>query len=57
MPDEIQKESENNCDSDAYFFFQAPCLIPEDRIVIRKIAGLYIACFAVFIYFYVTITI
>lgn len=47
----------NSCDQDAYFFFQAPCLVPKEYIQTRKIAGLYISCFAVFVYFFSIITI
>jgi hypothetical protein len=46
-----------HCNGEAYFFFQAPCLVPRKQMRMRKIAGLYISCFAVFVYFFAIITI
>lgn len=53
----LQGVVQKHCNSEAYFFFQAPCLVPKRDMRIRKIAGLFISCFAVFVYFYAIITI
>ena len=45
--------SKEACGSDAYFFLQIPCMFPNKETPWRKAAGLYIASFGVFIYFFV----
>lgn len=51
------KGATEQCNQDSYFFFQAPCLIPKNQMKIRRIIGLFIACFAAFCYFFSVIMI
>jgi len=45
------------CDGESYLFVQAPCVVPNDQFVIRKIMGLTVACTGVMIYLFVHISI
>jgi hypothetical protein len=45
------------CNDESYIFLQMPCMVPSDQIVRRKICGLGIACFGVFLYLFVFISI
>ena len=51
-------DTKNNgqCGDVAYFYIQAPCLFPSKDIVYRRIVGLSISCWAVFIYFFAIIS-
>ena len=41
------------CNENAYFFLQMPCLIPREALPVRKVMGLFVCVFAVFVYFLV----
>ena len=47
-----QFRSEGACGDDAYFFIQAPCKLPVNKMEQRQVQGLMIGCIAVFIYLY-----
>ena len=37
------------CDEQAYFYIQAPCVIPQEQVTPRRIKGLMISCISVFV--------
>ena len=48
----LREGEQSECDENAYFFMQAPCLYPSTEVVWREIVGLAVSCWAVFIYFF-----
>lgn len=42
----------DECDVNGYFFIQGPCLFPKTDIVWRRIVGLAVSCWAIFVYLF-----
>lgn len=40
------------CDDEAFFYIQAPCILPSQQIKERRIIGLFVACVTVFTVFF-----
>lgn len=40
------------CNDEAFFYIQAPCVIPQEQMKERRIIGLFVSCVTVFVIFY-----
>ena len=57
LVDSSRPEIRKACDGESYLFVQAPCVVPNDQFVMRKVLGLTVACCGVMIYLFVHISV